>query len=108
FFPRRPLLQAAPAAEAAGGQLPSVEEVPRMRSPLIASIALTAVFGVAAFAQDGAVAPAAGDAEERQAIEELRQLAGELFEPIPSMVPAVEGNPVTREKVELGKMLWFD
>ncbi len=31
-----------------------------------------------------------------------------IFEPIPLVVPAVKGNPVTREKVELGKMLFFD
>jgi len=42
------------------------------------------------------------------AANELQQAANELFDPIPSMVPAVEGNAVTREKSELGKMLWFD
>jgi cytochrome c peroxidase len=30
------------------------------------------------------------------------------FKPIPSMVPAVKDNAVTREKIELGKMLFFD
>ena len=39
---------------------------------------------------------------------DLRKTALEHFEVIPSMVPAVKGNAVTREKVELGKMLFFD
>lgn len=30
------------------------------------------------------------------------------FKPIPSMVPAVKDNAVTREKIELGRMLFFD
>ena len=46
----------------------------------------------------------AGDA----AADDLREAADGLFDPIPSMVPAVQGNPVTREKAELGKMLFFD
>ncbi len=39
---------------------------------------------------------------------DLHQRATELFRPIPSMIPSVEGNPVTREKVDLGRMLFFD
>lgn len=38
----------------------------------------------------------------------LRKAANEIFQPIPSVVPSVKGNPVTREKVDLGRMLWFD
>ena len=38
----------------------------------------------------------------------LRELAQSLFEPIPSMPPALDGNAVTRERVELGKMLFFE
>ncbi|EJW11016.1 Cytochrome c551 peroxidase [Rhodovulum sp. PH10] len=34
--------------------------------------------------------------------------ARSYFQPIPSMVPAVKDNAVTREKIELGKMLFFD
>ncbi|MCW2309471.1 cytochrome-c peroxidase [Rhodobium gokarnense] len=34
--------------------------------------------------------------------------AKEYFKPIPSVVPAVKDNAVTHEKVELGKMLFFD
>lgn len=70
-----------------------------MRSTLLAGVAISAIFGFTAIAQDDAAAPA-GD--------ELHELANEFFEPIPSMVPDVQGNPVTREKSELGKMLWFD
>ena len=43
-----------------------------------------------------------------QEAEALRKAANEVFGPIPSMVPEVKGNPVTRGKVELGRMLWFD
>ena len=39
---------------------------------------------------------------------QLRESAKEHFEVIPSMVPAIEGNAVTREKVDLGKKLFFD
>ncbi len=38
----------------------------------------------------------------------LRTAASDYFEVIPSAVPAVKGNPVTHEKVELGKMLFFE
>ncbi|WP_207460389.1 cytochrome-c peroxidase [Azospirillum sp. SYSU D00513] len=40
--------------------------------------------------------------------DDLLKSANEAFKVIPSMVPAVQGNPVTREKTELGRMLWFD
>ncbi|MCS7266556.1 MAG: cytochrome-c peroxidase [Geminicoccaceae bacterium] len=39
---------------------------------------------------------------------ELRQRALELFKPLPSTVPAVKGNRITKEKIELGKALFFD
>ncbi|WP_373236591.1 cytochrome-c peroxidase [Cohaesibacter celericrescens] len=39
---------------------------------------------------------------------ELLEEAADTFEPIPSVVPAVKDNAVTGEKVELGKMLFFD
>lgn len=38
----------------------------------------------------------------------LREEALELFRPLPSTVPAVKGNPVTDEKITLGKALFFD
>jgi len=38
----------------------------------------------------------------------LHSTARELFQPIPAMVPNLPGNPVTREKVDLGRMLFFD
>ena len=40
--------------------------------------------------------------------QELRDLAASMFEPIPSMPPALDGNVVTRERAELGKMLFFE
>ena len=40
--------------------------------------------------------------------DDLMQAAQRIFKPIPSMAPAVKDNAVTREKVELGKMLFFD
>lgn len=40
--------------------------------------------------------------------DDLMTAARRTFKPIPSGVPAVKDNPVTHEKVELGKMLFFD
>ena len=40
--------------------------------------------------------------------DDLHRTAQDFFRPIPSMVPSVQGNPVTREKVDLGRMLFFD
>lgn len=40
--------------------------------------------------------------------DDLRADATALFEPIPTVQPAPEGNPITRDKVELGKMLFFE
>ena len=40
--------------------------------------------------------------------EELREVALELFAPLPSTVPAVRDNRITPEKIELGKALFFD
>jgi cytochrome c peroxidase len=42
------------------------------------------------------------------AADDLTKKAQENFKPIPSMVPAVKDNAVTHEKVELGKLLFFD
>ncbi len=39
---------------------------------------------------------------------ELREQAQELFQALPSTVPAVDNNPITPEKIELGKGLFFD
>ncbi len=40
--------------------------------------------------------------------EELREVALELFAPLPSTVPALRDNRITPEKIELGKALFFD
>lgn len=40
--------------------------------------------------------------------DDLMNAARRTFKPIPSVVPAMKDNPVTHEKVELGKMLFFD
>ncbi len=48
-----------------------------------------------------ATAPALAD-------DSLMKKAQEAFKPIPSIVPAVKDNAVTHQKVELGKMLFFD
>ena len=42
------------------------------------------------------------------AADELITAAREHFAPIPSIVPAVKGNAVTRERVDLGRMLFFE
>jgi len=38
----------------------------------------------------------------------LMEQANEYFEPVPMGVPELDGNPVTYDKIELGKMLYFD
>ncbi len=40
--------------------------------------------------------------------DELLEQAREIFQPLPSTVPPLAGNPITPEKVELGKALFFD
>jgi cytochrome c peroxidase len=40
--------------------------------------------------------------------DDLMQSAQQTFKPIPSVLPAVKNNAVTHEKIELGKMLFFD
>ena len=42
------------------------------------------------------------------AAEDLRELATSVFKPLPSTIPAIKGNRVTKEKIELGKALFFD
>ncbi|ABV94388.1 cytochrome-c peroxidase [Dinoroseobacter shibae DFL 12 = DSM 16493] len=39
---------------------------------------------------------------------DLQEQARELFEPVPSTIPALRDNPVTPEKIDLGKALFFD
>ncbi|MCQ0990328.1 cytochrome-c peroxidase [Jiella marina] len=40
--------------------------------------------------------------------QDLREQAVSVFEPLPSTIPAVTDNPITEEKIELGKALFFD
>ncbi len=47
-------------------------------------------------------------ATSAMADEDLMKAAKQVFKPIPSVVPAVKDNAVTHEKVELGKLLFFD
>jgi cytochrome c peroxidase len=47
---------------------------------------------------------AAGSAQA----DNLHDLAREIFQPLPSTVPAVQNNRITPEKIELGKALFFD
>ncbi len=42
------------------------------------------------------------------AADDMRKQAQELFQPIPSTPPALEGNPATPAKIELGAALYFD
>ena len=42
------------------------------------------------------------------AANDLRETALEYFAPLPSTVPSVRDNPITPEKIELGKALFFD
>lgn len=59
--------------------------------PLTASSLAVLAMTTAAFAQD-----------------DLRADVGDLFEPVPSTIPALENNPVTPEKIDLGRALFFD
>ena len=69
-----------------------------MKSKLAYAVSMAVLLSCPAMAQD---APAIDAAE-------LRTDAQALFEPIPTVQPAPEGNAITREKVELGKMLFFE
>lgn len=40
--------------------------------------------------------------------DELRDAAVEIFKPLPSTIPAVKDNPITPDKIALGKALFFD
>ncbi|EKF56941.1 cytochrome-c peroxidase [Agrobacterium albertimagni AOL15] len=62
---------------------------------LLLSTALVALLATTAFAND----PVPPD---------LRQTALEMFKPLPSTTPAVADNPITPEKIALGKALFFD
>jgi cytochrome c peroxidase len=42
------------------------------------------------------------------AVSDLKAQANEYFKPIPKSVPIIKDNPITPEKIELGKMLYFD
>jgi cytochrome c peroxidase len=59
---------------------------------------------VAAMALAGVVVAGSGPGRA----DDLVAKANESFKPIPSIVPAVKGNAVTHERVELGRMLFFD
>lgn len=63
--------------------------IARARLMAGASVALLAVFGAAA-------------------ADELRDKATQVFKPLPSTIPAVKDNPITPEKIALGKALFFD
>jgi len=43
-----------------------------------------------------------------QAADALMEEAKEMFKPIPTSIPEVKGNVITKAKIELGKMLFFD
>ncbi|HHS94334.1 MAG TPA: cytochrome-c peroxidase, partial [Rhodobacterales bacterium] len=57
-------------------------------------------FAVALLATSALASPAFAD--------DLMSEAQEYFQPLPSTVPAQADNPITDEKIELGKMLFFD
>lgn len=58
---------------------------------LTAPIALAAVLAAPAYADDA-----------------LRSFANDLFDPIPMSTPDIAGNIITRQRVDLGAMLFFD
>ncbi len=68
-----------------------------MKSKLAYAVSVAVLAAFPAFAQDAAVND-----------DDLRANATALFAPIPTVQPAPVNNPITREKVELGKMLFFE
>ncbi len=56
----------------------------------------------------GSLAAVLAMAAASASADELQAKAQQNFKPIPSMVPAVKGNAITHDKIELGKMLFFD
>ncbi|HEB97144.1 MAG TPA: cytochrome-c peroxidase [Sedimenticola thiotaurini] len=56
----------------------------------------------------GAIALAVTVSGAFAASDPLREKALQQFKPVPSVVPAVKHNAITRTKTELGKMLYFD
>ena len=72
------------------------------RTFTVGSGALIVTLGiVASLSVENARADAARDAD-------LLEQASGLFEPIPPEPPQLPGNPLTAEKIELGKMLFFE
>lgn len=69
-----------------------------MKSKLVCVVGMAAMIGWPAHAQSDATIDDAT----------LREDAQSMFEPIPTVQPAPEGNAITRDKVELGKMLFFE
>ncbi|MGQ4272974.1 cytochrome-c peroxidase [Terrihabitans sp. B22-R8] len=71
-----------------------------MRWERLATVAVAALMAGAAYAQN-APFPASD-------VDALRSGALEMFKPLPTVQPVPANNPITRDKVELGKMLFFD
>lgn len=63
--------------------------------------ALVGIVSLSAYAQSQDVAATIDE-------DALHTDATAFFEPIPTVQPAPQGNPITREKYELGKMLFFE
>jgi cytochrome c peroxidase len=88
----------------------------RFRAISSASTTLVAIVTLGACGQAGPQQgdePAAASTSETAQIalpgaESLVANAGAVFQPLPSTLPALETNPMTPEKVELGKMLFFE
>jgi cytochrome c peroxidase len=72
-----------------------------MRLKLLATAAALALFAGMAMAAPNAPLPTTQD-------DALRNDANALFKPLPSVQPMPPNNAITREKLELGKMLFFE
>ena len=73
----------------------------RWAAGLAAGLLLVATAGPALAQSDGQQMAKIDDAQ-------LIEQANQLFDPIPTDPPELEGNKVTQERVQLGKMLFFD
>ncbi len=78
-----------------------------MRSAVVVSL-LGALSLAAPASVPGQPTTTAAPASAPAAADELMRTAQQLFQAIPRDPPTIEGNPITPEKVELGRMLFFE
>lgn len=76
-----------------------------LKGLLVATAAALGILAATAGTAPAADPPASNSSMAGDA---LMGRAREMFKPLPATLPAIRNNAVTREKIELGKMLFFD